>query len=288
MKKIFSFLLKHKFWVIFILIILSAGGYYGYKKYTNNKTAASYITEKTKIGNITSSVSGSGQISASNEIAIKAKVSGELMNLNAKVGQKVKKGDLIAWLDASDARKTVRDAEISLESAELSYKKTNEPATQLQLTQAENSLAQAQENLEQAKNDLIKNYEDGFNTVTAVFLELPQIMTDLESIIMDKDFDLNQPNVDWYAYQGIAANAKLDDQITKYQTQVKNSLAESTKKYDTNFENYKSASRLSSTSTIENLISQTYETTKVVAETVKKTKNYIDFVNDAITNSDIK
>src|SRR5258706_11523433 len=121
--RIKSFIIAHKVISIVVLVVLLSAGYLGYKKFTSTAGDARYITAKVEKGAITASVSGSGQVSSLNQIDIKAKVSGDAVYVVAKDGQKVATGALIAKLDDKDAQKSVRDAEINLESAKLSLEK---------------------------------------------------------------------------------------------------------------------------------------------------------------------
>jgi len=94
-----------------------------------------------------SSISGTGQVSASNQVEINPKVSGDLVSVNVKVGQTVKQGDLIAQIDARSAARSVADAKSSLENAKLELEELLAPIDKLTLIQAENSLADAKDSL---------------------------------------------------------------------------------------------------------------------------------------------
>lgn len=78
---------------------------------------------------------------------------------------------------------------------------------------------------------------------------------------------------------GVALRFK-DDVYVKYRA--------AREAYDKNFTDYKSASRFSDQKTIEQLISQTYDTTKLIAEAVKSTNNLIQFYQDKLTERNLK
>ncbi|MCX6328193.1 MAG: biotin/lipoyl-binding protein [Bacteroidia bacterium] len=115
-KKIF----QKKIIVVIGLITIVLAGYFGYKAFTNQNKETRYVLTQVKKGDISVSISGSGQISASNQVTLQPKASGNLVYLGIKNGQFVKAGTLLAKIDATDAQKTIRDAELSLESAQLS------------------------------------------------------------------------------------------------------------------------------------------------------------------------
>src|SRR3989339_1596940 len=118
--KIKNWFWAHKVINGFSLLAIIAGGYFGYMALAgNNGENVRYVTQAVEKGMIASSVSGTGQVAASSQVDVKAKVSGEVTALNVKKGDSVKEGDLLAVLDARDASKTVRDAQNSLETARL-------------------------------------------------------------------------------------------------------------------------------------------------------------------------
>lgn len=268
--------------VLIILIILGGGGYYGYQKLFAKSVATRYVTAKVERGALITSLSGTGQVSASSQVDLKTKTSGEVLYVGAMVGQEVKNGALLVSLNAKDALKSVRDAEANLESAKLSLEKLNQPTDALTILQSENSLTQAKESKQASEDGLKKDYDDGFNTVANVFLDLPTIVSGLNSMLLGNNFESNQANIDWYANFGLQFNSANYDKIINYRNGVLKSYNTAKAEYDKSFDDYKNASRLSSTSTIESLILETYDMVKSVANAVKDTNNYIDFIQGVI------
>lgn len=268
-----------------IVLVLIGGGYFAYNKWLKPAAAPRYITAVAERGVLVNSISGTGQVSASNQVDISAKTSGDVISVSAKVGQEVKAGTLIASLNAKDAYKSVRDALAGLDSALLSLKKIEQPADDLSVMQSENSLAQAQETKDKAESDLAKAYEDGFNSVANIFLELPGIMTGLDDVIYGHDFDFSLNNVDWYSDTAKALDTDYPDKAQVFNDSVVSSYSLADSRFDSNFDAYKAASRSSSTSTIEALILQTYDTVRAVADAVKNTYNMVDYVDGVITDS---
>ena len=157
----------NKGWVRFVIaVIVAIIGYYGYKLLTTTVVPPRYVTATATRGTLVVSVSGTGQVSSSNQIDIKPQVSGNIIYVGVKDGQEVKAAELIAQIDAREAQKSIRDAEVNLESAKLSLQKLVQPATALALVQAENNLARTQESKASAESDLKRIYEDGFNNIS--------------------------------------------------------------------------------------------------------------------------
>jgi len=270
--------------IIPLLIILVFGSYFGYRAIKNKDKETRYVLASVQKGTIIVSVSGSGQISSSDQIDIKPKVSSEVAAIYVEEGKEVKTGKLIMNLDDTDFQKAVRDAETSLETAKLELDKLLEPPDELSLLQAENSLAQAKESKQKAEDNLEKAYEDGFNTISNAFLDLPNIMTGLDDILFGYAINKYQENINYYA----DAVRSYDNKVDIFKDNAYNTYQTARKQYDQNFTDYKSASRYSEKILIEALINQTYETTKSIAEDIKSVNNLIQFYKDKLTERDLK
>jgi len=282
--KIFKQILSHKLITGIIFVLIIGGGYFGYQGLVKNKNTVRYVTAAVEKGTLIVSVSGSGQVSASDQIDIKPKVNGEVATVYIKKGEDIKGGKLIVKLDDIDFQKAVRDAEISLETAKLELEELLSPTDELTLLQAENSLAQTRESKQKAEDNLGKAYEDGFNTVANAFLDLPTVMAGLQDILFGNDFSRIQSNINYYT----DTTKVYDERVFQYEKDAYNCYQAARKAYDQNFQDYKSASRYSDRVAIEKLINQTYETTKAIAEAVKSTNNLIQFYKDTLAKRDLK
>lgn len=280
----------HKKMTVVLCLIFILSGYYGFKKATDTSGETRYVMAAVTKGTLISSISGSGQVSSTNQVEIKPKVSGDVVSINVKSGQSVKAGALIATLDATDARKAVRDAEVNLETAKLTYEKLVAPNDALSELQWQNTLAKAKESKQTSEENLKKAYDDGFNDVSNAFLELPTIMTGLDDLLYGMDTSLGgsvgQQNIDYYASYA-KMNEAVSGKADQYKQEVNTAYADARASYDKAFLAYKIASRSSSTDTIESLITQTYETTKKVADTVKSANNLIQLYKDQSTTRNI-
>ncbi len=266
---IISNIKQHKTLMALLAVVILGGGYYAYSKFFSGTIATQYVLGAVTKGTIVSSVSGSGQVSALNQVDVKAKTSGDIVYVGVKAGQYVAAGTLIAQVDTRAAQKAVRDAETSLESAQLSYDQT---------VGSINGIRGIKEKNLEALNEA---YDNGFNVVTNAFADLPGIMTGLNSILTGYDYDRSQWNLNYYAdairlsYQDISI--VRDDTYTKYQ--------KARQAYDQNFIDYKSASRFSDETQIEAIINQTYETSRLVSEAVKSASNLIQVYKDKMTEA---
>ncbi len=298
MKKALIFLAKHKAAVILIIILAAGGSYWYVKNKDKGAIETRYVLSKASTGNIVSSVSGSGQISASNQIAVKPKVSGDALKVNIVSGQEVKTGDVLVQIDSSDAYKTVRDAKTSLDTAKLNLDKLKNNVTELDITKAENSLDQAKNNLEQLKSSQVSAYQNALDDqstgettlnnyydsalseVSDAFLDLPNVLDDLKDMFYSNTIDSSKQNIDWYANQTPFGSSE------SYRADFDYAYNKARDQYDDAFNSYKIGSRSSDRETIETLINETYDTSKTVADAVKSADNYLRFVYNSIVKAD--
>ncbi len=296
---------KHK--IIFLIItLLAAGGcYYGYNKYKSGNAKPSYITSAVQKGTLIVSVSSSGQISSSNQVDISSKASGDIVKIAVVNGQEVKSGDLIARIDAKNAYKAVKDAQLNLESAQLSLDKLKQPADANSILSAKNAVASAQNSLDKlkmsqpidyqnalavsqtAKSNLEKSYEDALTAISNSFLNLPNIMSAMDDILYsdqisqsDNSLGRGQINTD------VLYNTTYEtDQfkIKSYQAIAEKDYSSAMLAYGANYANFKKASVYSGQAEIENLLSETLEAIKAMAQAVKSENNYFAVWSDART-----
>jgi multidrug efflux pump subunit AcrA (membrane-fusion protein) len=273
LNKIRALIFKHKIISGIIVIVLLAGIYFAYGAVFGKKAGTTYVSSAIAKGTITTSVSGSGQVSASNTISLQFKASGTLIYLPVQNGQQVQAGQLIAELDTTDAQKTVRNTESSLQSAQISLQKlegVNNPTVP--------------QNEQNAKDTLNQDYQSGYNTVSNVFIDLPAIMTDLQGIIYGNTFNNYQQNIDYYTYSAYT----YDESVMQYKDSLVKSYQIASDEYTKNFSDYKSTTRYSDNATVDSIISETYKTTQDVAQAIKDTNNLIQFYKDTLTKYNIK
>lgn len=266
-------LIKHKFYTGLIFLLIASGIYFGYGSIFGSKESARYTLAQVQEGTLIVSVSGSGQVSASDQVDIKPKASGEVIYLGVRNGQWVGVGEAVARLDSKDVEKSVRNAEISLEKAKLDFQKIKGVNT-----------SGTTRIKQKAEDDLKKSYEDGFNLVANVFLDLPDIMTGLDDLLFSSVITASQWNINYYAdsiniYNDSADKFK-DDAYGKYQT--------ARKEYEKNFADYKSSSRLSDPDIIDKLIKETYNAVRSAAEASKSANNLIRLYKDEFIEHNLK
>lgn len=283
-KKKVKWLLRHKIILSLIIIVVISAVFLVVKAASKGDGGVQYVTAAVEKGTITVSVSGTGQVSASNQVDIKSTVSGDVTYLNIKKGQEVKNNEIIAQIDSIDAQVAVRDAKTALETAELELSELLTPADELDMLKAENNLAQANETKEKAEDAIIEAYEDAFNDVADAFLDLPTTITKLRNVLYSYEIaeakgagTTRQWNLAMYLN-----SFELDDRdaLEDFVEQVESVYDKAREAYDDNFENYKNTSRYSDDEEKEALLNETVETAKLISDTIKSETNLLDFIMD--------
>lgn len=280
--KIKDFALRHKYISASIALGLVLLAWW---LVSTNKGAAkaTYVFAQAKKDMLISTLSGSGQVSASSQVDLKTQASGQLVYLDALNGKEMKAGQLIAKLDDSDAQKSIRDAQASLESAQISYKKLTQPADALSMMQAENSLVQAQDAVKTAETNLGKAYEDGFADVTNAFVDYPTIVNGLNDVLLGSSFSIGGFNIDYYAdrIKSFDKSSKPDE----YYSLAYSSFAAAKTSYTKTFNSYKATSIFSDKDKIEILISDSYEAAKKISDAIKGASSLVQLYKDTMTSN---
>ncbi len=272
-KETFARAKKHKIVSAILILLILGGGYYWYSSVNKNTGQVSYVSSPAEKGTIVTSVSGSGQVSASQQIDIKSKVSENVIYIPVKPGQQVKAGTFLMQFDSANEQKAVRNAELSLKNAQLSFQKlAGAPGLTTPLNKQ-----QAQDNLSQA-------YGDAFNAVSNTFLDLPNIMTGLQSALFNYDISANQQNIDYYKNSAELHNPTAP----RYRADADNAYQKARAAYDKNFADYKLVTRTSDTSVIDSIISETYTTAQDVSDAIKSANNFIQFYKDNVSAMGLK
>lgn len=271
--------------IIGLILVAGVAGYVVYSRYKSAAQPTTYALATVQKGTLVKTVSGSGQVSISNQVDVKAKASGDVTAVLVQQGQDVKSGDVLIRIDSTDAAKAVRDAQTSLASARLSLDKLLQSADVLSIVQAENAvssaaraLAQAQDAQKQlpvtAAQTLSSAYEDGYNSASEAFIDMPNHMKDL------KDMRGTDAVGDQYVsdYRNILGQSS--PLVDKWLADHDAAMA----KYNIEFQYFKSVPRSADDATRYQLISRTLETEEAVSQALQSANAMFD----AIVNTTYK
>ncbi len=262
-KKFFQFFLKHKIFTAILIIVIIGGGWFFYAKANGSKTQTSYVTDVVTKGTIVTSVSGTGEVSASNSVDIKPKVSANVINVPVVDGQAVKSGDLLVQLDTKDAQKAVRDAQISLETAKLSLEKSQRGALPTDLASAQLSVDNAQNSLDTAKTKADLDLNNLYSNTKGVLKDTYNKLDDTLTNQMDgiySNISSENPTLSF-----LTANSQAQSNATNQLLLAKSSLAD-LKVAMNNFPTDQSA--------VDSLINK-------FINSVTVTQSFLNYLNDA-------
>ncbi len=264
--KLFKQILQKKLVAGIILALIITGVYFGYKGLTKDNGAMRYVTVAVGKDTLVVSVSGSGQVSTSDQIDIKPKVSGDVAGIRVKEGQKVKKGDLLVILDDSEAKKDIREAETDLETTKLSL---------------EDAYQDALDSKEEAEEDLEQAYEDAFNEISNAFSDFSMYIDNLYDILNSFEIAKGETGIlDFYQNYGIFLHT-IDH---RFRPDMKEMIDEASSDYkiaeekcNVSNNNYKDTSRYFERDIIDPLLESTLETAKAINEAAKELSEVLDY-----------
>ena len=116
--------MKKRFFILLGLLVAAGAAYYFFS--SNSKQETTYLTESVTRGNVEKTVVASGSIESVNEVDVGAQASGKITKLYVKLGQEIKKGEMIADIDSTTQINTLNTKKAALVSyqAQLKAKKT--------------------------------------------------------------------------------------------------------------------------------------------------------------------
>ena len=242
--KIYAF--AHKFIAIVILLAIVAGIYNTVQTIQNGTKTTLYTLATVSPGTVITTVTGSGQISASEQVAVVSQVSGALTSLPVTDGQEVTQGQLLATVDSTDAARSLQSAQIALAKLE------EAPATTT---------------LTQTQNSVVTSYASSFNDLVATFVNLPAIMTGIDGMLNTQGQYLSEANTE---YLNSTAISLRDNAMQSDSTADQN--------YAQSLALYKTLTRQSATSTVDSVIESTYTTVQSISQAIKDERTAVDFI----------
>lgn len=242
LQKIKQIIIGHKIISIIVFILIIIGCYFLFKTKTSAETR--YTTETVKKGNVTATVTGTGQVEASNTLKLSPKTSGDITYVGVKVGDLITKGKLIATIDS-------RDAKLALENAKITLAKLVGAPDALTLLQKQNSLN--------------KLYSDGWNNVSSYIIDMNSTLSGMHDLYTT-------------GYLSYTNTSKLSNSGKDKVNISERGYYDSQKSLDDINNLYKSLSRSSSQSEIRNLINKAYDSSQVIANSLKNTQSTFDYV----------
>jgi multidrug efflux pump subunit AcrA (membrane-fusion protein) len=142
----------------------------------------------------------------------------------------------------------------------------------------------ALESKQNYEDELEKIYEDSFNAISDIFLEIPTTIIDLRDVLYSEEIsksDITAGNLSWNKSALLNNINGFDsddrDKLQVFIASAENDYKLTRERFDANLINYKSANRYSEKIIIENLANETLETLRAMSDTIKSEINMLDF-----------
>jgi HlyD family secretion protein len=155
---------KRTFWIALVVLVLLGGGGAAYAYWLAPQEASqeetTIETATVTVGDISITADGTGMLVPLSETELAFDSSGTLLELLVEVGDVVQAGDLLAYIDDTDARNAVAEAELGVLQAEQALEDARDTAqreqavaqAELTVTQTGADLATAQDALDELLN----------------------------------------------------------------------------------------------------------------------------------------
>lgn len=249
-KKIWGFVKRHKILAVVVIVILVIAGFV----FGGGKNTLQTDVVEIKPVLVREEISVTGRVVPAEKVGLAVESGGKVVSVNVKVGEEVSAGKILLRVNSDDLEVRLLREQSELARARLALAK--------------------QETKTNSADDLKLAYEDGFNLVSEAFLDLPELIIGVDDIL---SHNYLSSNVVGSRYGASARDFRKDTVRTYF-------IAK--RQVETIQELYRSASRESDKKDIELLIDKTLEVTKIVADTVKKVNNFIDYIQDSIVDAD--
>jgi len=263
-----SYFSKTKKWIIahrivsgIVAVVLVFGIYKMVRAFSSGTTQTTYVVAEAQNNTVVSTVSGSGQVSASNEIDVTSKASGPLVSLNVHTGQEVKAGDVIAEVDP-------KTAVMNLQSAKIALQKLTNP-DDLSVTQAQNNVETSKQSIDKANEDLAGYYTNALASLASSYVDFPQILTGLTTMFYTSTGTLNDVDT-----------TSLPLAAQQYRNDAGVNLDSAKLKYNSSLLDYQAMKNTGSTTDTEKNINETLDTAQTLMLAVKNAKSTIDYLKN--------
>jgi HlyD family secretion protein len=277
------YVIAHKVRSAIIAIVVIAVAYWLWGVTHPATTQTTYVLTTVKTGTIISTVSGSGQVSPSNEVTINPQASGQISQVLVTDGQHVVTGQPIAYISAIDEYNAVQTAKANLQSAQLALQKLEEPATTLSITQDQDAIAKAQASLVTDQTNLQNAYATAYSDIVSTFLDFPTIQSQLQDIVTGTEASKGtQWNIDYYEnatinWDNIDSIAERSSTYAAYTTAAAS--------YDKAYADYQQTSATSATSTVSAMLDESYSSLQDMQNALNAMNSFIQFYESELKNN---
>ncbi|WP_425801099.1 efflux RND transporter periplasmic adaptor subunit [Desulfitobacterium sp. Sab5] len=181
-----------------LTVVLIGGGVWLYRANHSATPSSNYITNLVREGNIKETVNATGTVNATSLYQLSAN-GGKVTEVDVKVGDQVKAGQVLAKLDPTQAQQQVSQAQANLTQAQLKLTQLQGPPSQVNLISAENSVAKAEANAAGAENSLsvLQSYKNS-SVLAAAIAKIQSTASQGSTSQLNtlQDYEANPANLD--------------------------------------------------------------------------------------------
>jgi len=193
MNKKKNWFLRHKWWIIFILAVIVAVWGMGIK--TVKSTKKNFVTMDIKRGDVSQTVTATGEIMPVNTVSVGSQVSGTIEEIFVDYNSLVKKGDKLLTIEPSVLQASVDEAKASLDSAisQRNYAKNEYNRNKTLYNEgfiARSEMEQSQTQYEQAESSVIRAQSQYDKAVTN--LGYATIVSPVDGTVISRKVDKGQ------------------------------------------------------------------------------------------------
>lgn len=134
-------------------ILLLGGGYWTYKQFATKPVVATNITTKAKMGSVSKVITATGTVNFPHSIPLQFSNNGQVVELNIKDGDSVKKGQVLARIDDADLQTAVVQQQANLLTAQTKLQAIRDGFNAQTKAVAQSALAKAQQSLNTAQQN---------------------------------------------------------------------------------------------------------------------------------------
>jgi HlyD family secretion protein len=245
-----SFLSRHKTYVAFLFVVVSAIVFYA----LFSRPQVDQETYTVTSGPIKQYVRVSGQVEASNDANLSFQTSGAVSFVGVKTGDKVDQGKVLMTLEAGDAQSSLLQAQANLSS-------TQAVLAQLRQGARKEELAYKEQLVENAKNSLAEAY----NTLPDAIQNVDSSTAD---VVKNKFSALFITNNSKYLLSFSSCDQRLQSDIEEKRTALETTLADFQKKSSV-------ITAISSTENIDATFEQAYQAALLTNDLVNSVSNLL-------------
>lgn len=172
-----------KYFLLWLVIILGINYKTFYKASEDESSSSGTTTEIVATWSIKNVIEVVWEAELVDEQSLQFTKEWTITKVNFKAGDSIKKWDIIAELDSSDAYDSIDEALISLDNAKISYEQLFDEADKSQILQAQNSITTAENNYTIAKKELDNLKNTQANSIVNLEKNIETAKKELESAV---------------------------------------------------------------------------------------------------------